>query len=183
MRRSRTGARPTSSTSRPTSRRRTRTVRRAECRPAVATTVKIPERSATKRPSLVTMAAAPAARISGAVWPATANSTGTLRTGRPRASRATAVKTTTSPVRTVSSVACSAREATGFASTSMVTVSVTCPAAADSAADPGWCSSSEPYGSISATAGLALANSMSTSCRTTPLVSTTSTPSRGWVPA
>ena len=118
----------------------------------------------------------------GAVSPATAYCTGTPRTARPRASSATAVKTTTSPVRTDSALASSVSDVTGFASTSMASVSAAPSARTDSSTVPGRDSDRKPWRSTLATAGSALAYSTATSRRTAPLVSTTSAASRGCVP-
>ena len=154
----------------------------AEWRPVVAITVYVPERSATKRPSSATWAAAPAAMIVGAVSPPTANRTGTPRTGSPRASLAVAVNRTTSPVDAAAALARSSSEVTGLVSTSMTRRSLTSPAVAMISTDPGACRVRNPKPSISAAPASADANATGMSVRTAPTASTTSTESRGRVP-
>ena len=92
----------------------------------------------------------------GAGSPVTPNCTGTPRTDRPRASLATAVKRTTSPVRPVVSLAWSSSAPTGLASTSTASVAVTSSTVTVTSVRPGSVRVTNPNGSTSATSGAEL---------------------------
>ena len=121
--------------------------------------------------------------MAGAVSPPTANRTGTSDTARPRASVATAVKRSTSPVRAVSAPTSRASDVTGFSSTSIVKASLSVSTVAVKVTVPTSRRVRKPNRSRVATAASLVSNATGTSSRRAPTVSVTTTSRRGRVPA
>ena len=148
-----------------------------------ATMVWVPERSATNAPSASTWPIAPGATMPSAGVPRVANWIGYSGTGLPLASFASAVKKTTSPVRTGPlSLAESVISATGFAVTVISTSLEASSAITVSVVAPSPVSVRTPRALTSATDASAAEKETSTSLRFAPEMSSTSVASAISVP-